>query len=579
MKDFILDDTNAPSDNSMAFDSTAECNESRNKLNENSFKSKSNKFNFKIDKELLKFKAFFLLFFAGFGSTFPYLGVYFKQIGLNATYVGILAGVRPLIQFISGPFWALLADKYKARKSILLFSILAWLVMTLLLAFPRPHREVCRKVNETRHLSIASGTASARSQISVAGIFQGHFGEVIYTNHCPNCKGEKLVGKRDTYYSTNTKNLPGNVIRNKRNKDEGITETSSNKGSGSWIKTKSPVVILNVNLEYQNKTKNNKDNKKEREHKSERIYSIRYVIERDQNEIRYIFYILLVLIVVGEFLEAPSFIMIDTALLDHLGSDKKHYGKTRLFGSIGYGVASFSVGALLDHFQYEFCGKVYTNYMVIFYLFTGFMIIGFLFGLFFVKFKYNETKEGSKPLECIKVFLSVKFGSFLTICWFCGFCHGSIMNFLNWFLEDLGASKLMMGVATACRCMAIITGFFTSSYFIEKIGHIQLICWSLFSYVASYFAYAALHNPWWAIPVEVIQGLIYAISWSSCITYLGEAAPPNTAATMQGTYDLYTCVIHFRTCLSKHKQVAFLSFWVSQIFYLVFKILNRYTWK
>ena len=204
--------------------------------------------------------------------------------------------------------------------------------------------------------------------------------------------------------------------------------------------------------------------------------------------------------------------------------------------------------------------------MVIFYLFTGFMIIGFLFGLFFVKFKYNETKEGSKPLECIKVFLSVKFGSFLTICWFCGFCHGSIMNFLNWFLEDLGASKLMMGVATACRCIAIITGFFTSSYFIEKIGHIQLICWSLFSYVASYFAYAALRNPWWAIPVEVIQGLIYAISWSSCITYLGEAAPPNTAATMQGTCQLYTCAINFRR-------------WISQIFYLVSKILNRYTWK
>ena len=109
----------------------------------------------------------------------------------------------------------------------------------------------------------------------------------------------------------------------------------------------------------------------------------------------------------------------------------------------------------------------------------------------------------------------------------------------------------MMGVATACRCMAIITGFFTSSYFIEKIGHIQLICWSLFSYVGSYFAYAALHNPWWAIPVEVIQGLIYAISWSSCITYLGEAAPPNTAATMQGTCQFYVCAINFRRCLSK----------------------------
>ena len=171
------------------------------------------------------------------------------------------------------------------------------------------------------------------------------------------------------------------------------------------------------------------------------------------------------------------------------------------------------------------------------------MVIAFIFGLCFVKFKYHDTKEESKPLDCVRVFYSVKYGSFLTICWFCGFCHGGIMNFLNWYLEDLGASKLMMGVATSCRCSAIIFGFFTSSYFIDRIGHIALICWALASYVGSFFGYSLLHNPWWAIPIEVVQGLIYAISWSSCITYLGDIAPPNTAATMQGKHYFSTDVL------------------------------------
>ncbi len=76
---------------------------------------------FEIDPVLLRYRIFFFLFFAGFGTTFPYLGIYFKQIGLSAASVGILAGVRPLIQFISGPFWSVLADKYRARKIILLF--------------------------------------------------------------------------------------------------------------------------------------------------------------------------------------------------------------------------------------------------------------------------------------------------------------------------------------------------------------------------------------------------------------------------------------------------------------------------
>lgn len=507
MKDFLLDDTDAPSDMSVVCDSSTH-NITGDKLNHkeaNTDENKKKELTIKLDKDLLKFKAFFFLFFAGFGSTFPYLGIYFKQLGLNASFVGILAGVRPLIQFISGPFWALLADRYKARKAILLFSILAWLVMTLLLAFPRPHKEICKLTNITHPgVNIISEKPAQRSIVPAVG-FQGRFGELAYTENCVNCRPQLFTNF---------------VKRNAR--DDG----------------NSSEIILNIKLENRNNSvlawKRNQKSEEEISVQNGNHYRIKYIIERDQNEIRDIFYVLLVLIVIGEFLEAPSFIMIDTALLDHLGDEKKHYGKTRLFGSIGYGLASFSVGALLDKFQFEFCGKVFTNYLVIFYIFSCFMVIGFIFGLFFVKFKYSNTKESSKPMECIKVFFSLKYGSFLAICWFCGFCHGSIMNFLNWYLEDLGASKLMMGVATACRCSAIIFGFFVSSFFIDRVGHIQLICWALASYVGSYFGYSILHNPWWAIPVEVVQGLIYAISWSSCITYLGEAAPPNTAATMQG---------------------------------------------
>ena len=446
MKDFLLDDTDAPSDMSVHCDTAASISTDK-LLNHKQYDSTKSKITLQVDKELLKFKAFFFFFFAGFGATFPYLGVYFKQLGLNASLVGILAGVRPLIQFISGPFWALLADKYKARKAILLFSILAWLVMTLLLAFPRPHREVCKltKVSQPVVNIINSKHSKAVQRSIVPPVsFQARFGELAYTENCYSCCHVP-------------KSLKSSA-RNDGNSSEMILNIQDEKNSSPWKREK--------NIE-------------EVSTKEEHHFEVKYVIERDRNEIRDTFYILLVLIVIGEFLEAPSFIMIDTALLDHLGNEKKHYGKTRLFGSIGYGLASFSVGALLDQFKYEFCGKMFTNYIIIFYLFSGFMVVGFVFGLVFVNFKYTNIKETSKPMECIRVFKSLKYGSFLAICWFCGFFHGSIMNFLNWYLEDLGASKLMMGVATACRCSAIIAGFFVSSYFIERVGHIQLICCAL----------------------------------------------------------------------------------------------------
>ena len=432
------------------------------------------RFSFSINKELLKFKMFYFLFFAGFGSTFPYLGIYFKQIGLNASYVGILAGVRPLIQFVSGPFWAVLADKYKARKFILLFSIFAWLIMTLLLAFPRPHNEICKLTNTSRpNIQIVGKNRNDlgnKKSIIPSIAFHGHIGEFSVLKAClPECSSTRDRSKRT---------LP--------------------------------------------------------QPSQARYYEVTYVIQRDQNELRDIFIVLLILIVVGEFLEAPSFIMTDTALLESLGDEGRHYGKTRLFGSLGYGVASFGIGAFLDTVHYQFCGHTLTNYLVIFYFFAVFLIIAFLFGLFFIKFKYKPVENPGKFKDVVMVFANLKYGSFLLIGWFMGFTHGGIMNFLNWFLEDLGATKLMMGIATACRCTAIIMGFFSSAFFIKYFGHMPIVFFALSAYVFSFFGYSVIPNPWWAIPIEAIQGVTYSMSWSACITYLGAVTPPNTAATMQG---------------------------------------------
>ncbi len=83
-----------------------------------------------INYELLISKTFYFFFFAAFGSLFPLLGVYFKQLGLNATQAGILMGVRPLIEFCSGPLWGSYADKWKKGKHMLIFCLFCWVVFT-----------------------------------------------------------------------------------------------------------------------------------------------------------------------------------------------------------------------------------------------------------------------------------------------------------------------------------------------------------------------------------------------------------------------------------------------------------------
>ncbi len=493
----------------------------QNRENKSSSKGATDKERFQcnIDPVLLKYKIFFFLFFAGFGTTFPYLGIYFKQLGLSAASVGVLAGVRPLIQFISGPFWAILADKYRARKAVLLFSIFAWLVMTVVLAFPRPHNVVCKAVNVTL-------SAKEKSSYSVNGQkkdkipnIKGSIGELLLPVCFPVCKHSETRAKRGI-------DRRKNIFSYYEGKGKPQSRDNNNSYSEHDITIET---YLGANQDAKNIR--NSSNTTTGNHAD----GIRYVIKHDPDEIRNLFMIFFILIVSGEFLEAPTFIMIDTALLDHLGENRASYGKTRLFGSIGYGVASFGIGAILDHTHYIYCGRSMVNYTFLFYIFAGFMLFGFFFALFAVSFSYEKTQtEKASLMEVIKLLSTLKYSSFLAIAWFLGFSHGGIMNFLNWYLEDLGATRFMMGIGTLCRSIAIIFGFLNSNFFINKFGHPNMILFALVVYTISFFGYSIVPNPWYALPIEFGQGFCYSISWSACITYLGAAAPPNAAATVQG---------------------------------------------
>ena len=93
--------------------------------------------------ERLNYKVLFFACYAGYACLYTFIPLYFKQLGLSASQTGILIGLRPLCQAIGAPFWGILADKYKARKLVLLLGSCAWLIKNLLILAIRPSHEVC----------------------------------------------------------------------------------------------------------------------------------------------------------------------------------------------------------------------------------------------------------------------------------------------------------------------------------------------------------------------------------------------------------------------------------------------------
>jgi len=49
-------------------------------------------------------------------------------------------------------------------------------------------------------------------------------------------------------------------------------------------------------------------------------------------------------------------------------------------------------------------------------------------------------------------------------------------------------------------------------------------------------AYSFLTDPWYALPIELLNGLTLGVYWSTMASYAYLVAPPGTASTLQGIF-------------------------------------------
>lgn len=114
-------------------------------------------------------------------------------------------------------------------------------------------------------------------------------------------------------------------------------------------------------------------------------------------DIQKAFFLLLLLVIIGEFFSAPAITLADSAVLTLLGEDADCYGHQRMFGSLGWGLAMFFVGIALDHstaFPNHPCipDKKEKNYTICFATFSVLMGAALITATQ-ITFKYEDQQQ------------------------------------------------------------------------------------------------------------------------------------------------------------------------------------------
>ncbi|XP_064551515.1 major facilitator superfamily domain-containing protein 6-A isoform X1 [Drosophila montana] len=217
--------------------------------------------------------------------------------------------------------------------------------------------------------------------------------------------------------------------------------------------------------------------------------------------------------------------------------DRHHlYGKQRLFGSLGWGIFALLAGLLVDAMSQE--GSSERNYTIIFWM--TLIIMGFDM-LASTKLKHTQTHMSANILKDVgQMFLSVRCVVFFLWCVAIGLCTALIWNFLLIYLGDLAKEhgtdfiNTLEGLVMSIQCFGgELPFFFMSGWILKRIGHVNAMSLVLFGFGVRFLLYSMLQNPWYILPIELLNGLTFGLFYATMASYASIVAPPGTEATMQ----------------------------------------------
>lgn len=236
------------------------------------------------------------------------------------------------------------------------------------------------------------------------------------------------------------------------------------------------------------------------------------------------FYILLVMLMLFAFFSAPIMPLVDNATLAALGDQKDHYGRIRLWGAIGWGVAAPVIGYLTESAGLRWA-------------FGGYVLLMGLGVLVASQLSIRSPHINVLVSQEIRAVLQdPRWRIFLIVAFVGGILLSAIGSFLFIYLQDIGAHKTLLGFTLTVATLSELPVLYFSSVFLKRWGMLNLMIVALFFFAIRALAYSFISLPWMALPIQLLHGLTFSLMWVAGIAYADRIAPQGMSATAQGLF-------------------------------------------
>lgn len=222
------------------------------------------------------------------------------------------------------------------------------------------------------------------------------------------------------------------------------------------------------------------------------------------------------------FCNTPIMPLVDNSVLLLLGDRKADYGKHRLWGAVGWGVAAPVLGALIERFGLSWAFS------------AALLLLGSC--LYAVqRLAVQPVSMGQPFWQGMRFFVTRwPWIVFLITLFLNGVAAGVGHNFLFLYLDQLHASKTLMGISLLVEAVSEVPVFFFGNRLLQRWGARGLLLVALGANALRMFSYALMPAAWLVLPIHLLHGLTFSAMWIAGVSYANRAAPPGMGATAQG---------------------------------------------
>jgi PPP family 3-phenylpropionic acid transporter len=215
--------------------------------------------------------------------------------------------------------------------------------------------------------------------------------------------------------------------------------------------------------------------------------------------------------------------------------ERYNYGNLRLWGSLGWAIASFLGGYLFSRIDLKFIFPV-----------TAFF---FLFSIVFLGFPFRSTKTvyrpDFKPIRLNVLIHNKPLLIFIGILLLYGIVCSPVNAFINLYFSELGVDKSVIGLAYSIQSLSELPFFILGNVLVRKFGAQRVIIIAMIVMVMRMFFYGLVPVISLALIMGVFQGVTLSFFLVGVVDYIHKQLPDGRDATAQSLiWGLYFGIGH-----------------------------------